>query len=95
MIQDSRDFACRDPTDNYSAMVRVMACCHQTTSHYLNQCLPFNYDIYGITKAKRVQLTNYQFNSMKWNKKLESITIVLHRPQFDVIDQLTMRDHAV
>ena len=40
LIQNSRNFVRRNPIDDYSAMVHITACCHQTASHYLNQCWP-------------------------------------------------------
>ena len=35
-------------TDDYSALIQVMAWCHQKTSHYLGQCWPRSMSPYGI-----------------------------------------------
>ena len=39
-----------------SAWVQVMACCHQATSHYLNQCWPSSVSPYGITRPQWVNI---------------------------------------
>ena len=36
-------------TDKKPTLVQVMACCHQATSHYLNQCWRSNPIPYGVT----------------------------------------------
>ena len=49
----------RDPTDDKSTLVQVMAWCRQATSHYLSQCWPRSVSPYGVTrphqKCNRVQ----------------------------------------
>ena len=42
-------FVSLDFTDDKSTLVQVMACCHQATSHYLNQCWPISMMPYPIT----------------------------------------------
>ena len=51
-----------DLTDDKSALVHVMAWCHQATSHYLSQCWPSFMSPYGVArpqwvKAMRAQLS--------------------------------------
>ena len=49
-----------DLTDDKSTLVRVMAWCHQATSHYLSQCWPRSLTPYGITRPQWVNsLTIY------------------------------------
>ena len=43
-----------DTFDVNSALVQVMAWCHQAPSHYLNQCWPRSMTQYGITRPQRV-----------------------------------------
>ena len=43
-------------TDNKSASVQAMACCHQATSHYLSQCWPRFTPPYGVTRPQWVNL---------------------------------------
>ena len=40
--------------DDKSALVQVMAWCHQATSHYLNQCWPRSMSPYGVTRPQWV-----------------------------------------
>ena len=42
----------QDPTDDKSTLVQVMACCHQATSHYLNQCWLRSMLPYGVTGSQ-------------------------------------------
>ena len=41
-----------DHTYGKSALVQVMAWCHQATSHYLSQCWPRSLSPYGITRPQ-------------------------------------------
>ena len=43
-----------DFTNDQSALVQVMAWCHQATSHYRSQCWPRSLSPYGITRPKWV-----------------------------------------
>ena len=47
-----------DLTDDFSALVQVMAWCHQAPSHYLNQCWPISRTPYAITKPQRVKMAS-------------------------------------
>ena len=38
-----------------SALVQVMAWCHQATSHYLNQCWPRSISLYGVNRLQWVK----------------------------------------
>ena len=43
------------PIDNMSALVQVMAWCHQAPSHYLNQCWPISMtlrSVFGLNELK-------------------------------------------
>ena len=44
-----------DLSDDESTLVKVMAWCHQATSHYLNQCWPRSVSSYGVTKLQWVK----------------------------------------
>ena len=50
--------------DDKSALVQVMACCHQATSHYLSQCWPRWILPYGITRP--------QFEKLYWSSMCSS-----------------------
>ena len=39
------------PSDDKSTLVQVMACYHQATSHFLNQCWPNSLTPYGVTRG--------------------------------------------
>ena len=41
-----------DLSDDKSALVQVMAWCHQATSHYLNQCWPRSLPPYGVIRLQ-------------------------------------------
>ena len=43
-----------DLTNDKSTLVQVMAWCHHTTSHYLNQCWPRSLPPYGVTRPRWV-----------------------------------------
>ena len=43
-----------DFTDDLSALVQVMAWCHQATSHYLSKCWPRSLSLYGVTRPEWV-----------------------------------------
>ena len=43
-------FVTKNPIDDKSTLVQVMAWCRQATSHYLSQCWPRSMSPYGITK---------------------------------------------
>ena len=45
-------------TDDKSALVLVMACCCQATSHYLSQCWPSSLSWYAISRPQWVQSKN-------------------------------------
>ena len=52
-------------TDDKSALVRVMACCRQATSHCLSQCCPIFVSSNGVTRPKCDQLfSNTNMNIM-------------------------------
>ena len=44
-----------DLTDDYSALIQVMAWSHQVTSHYRSQCWPRSMSPYGISKLQWVK----------------------------------------
>ena len=44
----------RDPTDDKSTLVQVMAWCRQATSHYLSQCLPSSMSPNGVIRPQCV-----------------------------------------
>ena len=65
-----------DCTDDQSTLVKVMAWCHQATSHYLSQCWPRSLAPYGITRPQWVKPvdTKPQQNTTKcelWTKFLQ------------------------
>ena len=39
-------------TNDKSALVKLIACCHYATSHYLSQCWPSSLSPYGITRPQ-------------------------------------------
>ena len=41
-----------NPIDDWSLLVQVMACCRQTASHYLNQCLLRSMPPYGVARSQ-------------------------------------------
>ena len=41
-----------DLTDDKSTLIKVMAWCHQTTSHYLSQCWSRSMSTFGVTKPQ-------------------------------------------
>ena len=45
-----------DLTRDKSALVHVMARCHQATSHYLSQCSPRSLSPHGVTRPQWVNL---------------------------------------
>ena len=49
-----------DLTDDKSTLIKVMAWCHQTTSHYLSQCWSRSMSPFGVTKP---QWVNDSFSS--------------------------------
>ena len=53
-----------DLTDDKSALVQVMAWCHQATSHYLSQCWPKSLSPYGVTRPQWVKTHN---NKLLWS----------------------------
>ena len=46
-------------TDGKSTLVRIMAWCHQATSHYLSQCWLRSMSPYGITRPQWVNIYTY------------------------------------
>ena len=52
----------RDLTDDKSALVQIMAWCHQSTSHYMSQCWPSSMSPYGVTRAQWVKPAFPEFN---------------------------------
>ena len=46
-----------DLTDDKSALVQVMAWCHQAASHYLSQCWPRSMSPNGATRPQWVKMT--------------------------------------
>ena len=46
-------------TDDKSTLVKVMAWCHQATSHYLRRCWPRSLSTYGITRPQRVKIQKF------------------------------------
>ena len=46
-----------DLSDDKSILVQVMACCHQATSHYLNQCWPRSLPPYSATRPQWINKT--------------------------------------
>ena len=60
-----------DFTNDKSALVQVMACCHQATSHCLSQCWPIYILPYGITRPQCVN--NYPVQQeIDWEQHLWS-----------------------
>ena len=51
----------QNPIDDKSALVWVMACCHQATNNYLSQCWPKSMSPYGITKPQWVKVNMKQY----------------------------------
>ena len=49
----------QNPIGDWSTLVRVMACCRQAASHYLNQCWPKSMSPYVVTG------TQYHLNTMR------------------------------
>ena len=45
-----------DLSDDQSKLVRVVACCHQAASHYLNHCWPNSISPYGITRQQWIKI---------------------------------------
>ena len=62
-----------DLTDDKSTLVQVMACCRQTTSHYLNQCWPRFMSPYGVTRPRWI---NWSRNSL-WCSHLAHCNLVM------------------
>ena len=54
-----------DFTDDKSALVQVMAWCHQATSHYLSQCWPRFLLPYGVTRPRWVNLVLLECSCLK------------------------------
>ena len=50
-----------DFTDDKSALVKAMACCLMTPSHYLIQCWQSSMSPYGITSPQWVNIPNWHF----------------------------------
>ena len=48
-----------DLTDGKSTLVKVMALCHQATSHYLSLCWPRSLSSYGVTRPQRVKVLTW------------------------------------
>ena len=58
-----------------SALIQVMAWCHQTTSHYLSQCWPRFMSSYGVTRPQ-------WFKIMRPEKLVQENGLVLNREEF-------------
>ena len=73
-----------DFIDDQPTLVRVMAWCHQATSHYLGQCWPRSLSSYGVTRPQWVNrilhttlcwlrhIINHSLNSQQTNHSLPS-----------------------
>ena len=61
-----------DLTDDKSTLVKVMAWCHQATSHHLSQCWPRFMSPCGITRPQWVELLCFHWVSTKscWSFKI-------------------------
>ena len=68
-----------DLTDDKSALVQVMAWCHQATSHYVSQCWPRFMSPYGVTRPQWVKTL-----AMRWTqiKKVLTLTLLIIWPSF-------------
>ena len=49
----------RDPTDDKSILIQVMAWCRQATNHYLSQCWPRCFSPNGVTRPHWVNVASY------------------------------------
>ena len=71
-----------DFTDDESTLVKVMAWCHQATSHYLSQCWPRSLSPYGVTRPQWVKWLHYI--DVTWGSWcLKSPSTVLFSPNID------------
>ena len=66
----------RDPTDDKSTLVQVMAWCRQATSHYLNQRWPRSPKPYGVTRPQWVNILQ-----LHWGTNLVSDRLPIKAPQ--------------
>ena len=69
--------------DDESALIQVMAWCHQATSHYLSQCWPRSVSPYGTTRPQWVKhlklLWTWSCTAAWWpGVKLVSVSGVRH-----------------
>ena len=83
-----------DLIDEKSTLVQVMACCHQATSHYLNQCWPSSLTLNDITRPQWVNALRPRQNGWhfayaifkcillneKWISIEISLTFISNRP---------------
>ena len=74
LVIDGCDISCEvvlrwmsmDLTDDRSALVKVMAWCHQATSHYMSQCWPRAVSPYGVARPQWVKRRDALQNSTCW-----------------------------
>ena len=87
-------------TDNKSTLVKVMAWCHQATSHYLNQCWP-NMGSPGINELKDNQTTQLLWCpewKQRWqirnNEQQSSSWSCRYEPEILELDKGRSQHHA-